>query len=175
MTSCQQNIVLIGFMGTGKSTVGKKIAQKTGRTFVDADDEIERLENMPISDIFSTKGENHFRDRETAVLKGLIQQKNSVIATGGGAVLREQNRIILNQIGIVIHLKASVDTILRNTAKDTKRPLLQGEDIKVRIINMLAQRQSFYAQNDYEVDVSHLGVEQVVDQIIQQTKGGKKC
>ncbi len=173
MSSCQENIVLIGFMGTGKSTVGKHIAQKTGRVFVDADYEIERLEHMPISDIFSVKGEKYFRDKETAVIKELVQHQNTVIATGGGAVLRSENIRHLRQTGVIIHLKADVETILRNTAKDTKRPLLQANDVKARIVSMLAQRQPYYEQHDYEVDVSHLTVEQIVDAIIQHTKGGR--
>ncbi|MCG8502777.1 MAG: shikimate kinase [Firmicutes bacterium] len=165
----KHNIVLTGFMGSGKSTVGRKVARRLNMEFADVDDLIERHEGMKTTDIFSAKGEPYFREIESEAVKSISQREKVVIATGGGAVIRKQNRDYLRSKGVIIHLRADADTLLRNTSKDNNRPLLQHEDVKnkrSRIVEMLEQREQYYKDHDYEIDVSPLSVEQVVEKII---------
>lgn len=162
----KKNIVLIGFMGTGKSTVGKKVAQKLRMGFIDTDECIEQQEGLTISDIFSQKGEEYFRNIESEVVKVVSCREGIVVATGGGIVTRKQNVEYLRKNGVIIHLKADVDTILRNTSKSTDRPLLQYGDVRKRIVEMLEQRKQHYRNCDHEIDVSGLDVEQVAGRII---------
>ncbi|MBZ4644726.1 MAG: shikimate kinase [Petroclostridium sp.] len=162
----KQNIVLTGFMGTGKSTVGKHVAGELDMGFIDTDHIIEHEQGMTISEIFSQKGEAYFRELESKVVEKVAQQENMVIATGGGVVLRSENMQNLRKNGIIIRLKADVETILRNTSQNSNRPLLQHGDLRSRIEAILNQREAYYSNNDYEIDVSLLTVEQVVSMIM---------
>jgi shikimate kinase len=161
-----KNIVLIGFMGTGKTVVGRAIANKINTEFVDVDLLIEKEAGMNISDIFSRKGEEYFRDIEGKVIKKVSYMKNVVIATGGGAVLRKENIDNLRDNGVIVLLRADVDTILNNISHNLNRPLLQSNDVKKTITQMLKKREEYYKNNDFEVDVSAKSVEQVAVDVL---------
>ncbi len=170
----KKNIVLTGFMGVGKSTVGKKLSSQLHMRFVDTDYMIERNERMSIPKIFSSKGEDYFRDIESKMVEKASKFNNTVISTGGGVVLREQNINHLRKNGIIILLTANVETILRHTSKNKKRPLLQHENAEERIRQILKDREAFYQNNDYEIDVSVLSIAEVCNEIIHFYRGSEK-
>tara|TARA_Y100000816_G_scaffold269945_1_gene233310 strand:- start:419 stop:916 length:498 start_codon:yes stop_codon:yes gene_type:complete len=130
-------LIIIGSMASGKSTVGKKLSKKLGLDFFDIDDEIENKAGAKISWIFDVEGEEKFRDREYEAFKDLINNENCVISTGGGIVLREENRELLNQ-GTVIYLEISIQTQLERTINDQNRPLLYGVD-KEKTLRTIAE------------------------------------
>ncbi|WP_246233498.1 shikimate kinase [Pelistega europaea] len=136
-------IIVIGMMGAGKTTIGRALAREMGLNFVDLDHEIVRRSGVAIPTIFDIEGEEGFRRRETQALSDTINQPNIVLATGGGAILREENRALLRQ-GIVIYLKASVDELYARVAKDANRPLLQTENPRERIAQLLEIRHPIY-------------------------------
>jgi shikimate kinase len=138
------NIVLTGFMGTGKTAVGRELAKLLDMKLVDVDAEVEKSEKMKISRIFETSGEGHFRDLETAAIKRLAAGRNLVISTGGGAVLREENMEVLRKTGIVFCLSASPETILSRTSGSKDRPLLNVKDPLQRIGQLLESRRLCY-------------------------------
>ena len=146
-----RHIILIGFMGSGKSTMGKLIANKLGYSFVDTDHYIEKKEGRSISDIFADDGEEYFRNTETEVLKELMQsEEKKVLALGGGTPLREENRAILKEAGYVIFLKITPDEAYKRLKDDTDRPLLQVSNPKEKIAELLAFRNPIYeAAADY--------------------------
>jgi len=131
-------------MGAGKSTIGRMLASKLGFDFVDTDQVIEQRTGANIPWIFDVEGEVGFRDREQAVLAELVLLDNTVIATGGGIVEREDNRKLLQSLNEVIYLTASIDQLVARTSKDKKRPLLQVPDPKAKIIELLARRDPLY-------------------------------
>jgi len=133
-------------MGAGKTTVGRLLAKATGFDFVDADRELEARSGVSISTIFELEGEDGFRRREAGLIDELTQRPRIVLATGGGAVLREDNRAHLRMRGLVIYLQASADEIARRTANDRSRPLLQTADPRARIIELLQQREPLYVE-----------------------------
>lgn len=144
------NIILTGFMGSGKTTLGKWISKHTGRTFIDTDKEIELKAGKSVSDIFKTEGEEVFRQMETDYLKELAStgKNNLVISVGGGTVLREENRKLLRSLGTVVYLKASVDELANRLRYDEKRPLLQGksgEERRTLIEDILSAREEAYS------------------------------
>lgn len=140
-----KHIILMGFMGCGKSSVGVRLSYKLQKAFLDTDNLIEKMEGMPISNIFDTYGEAYFREKETEVLAALKQEKaDRIISLGGGTPLREENRMILKELGTVIYLKVSADTVYERLQGDTTRPLLQGENPKQRIEQLLEQRSRIY-------------------------------
>lgn len=169
----KSNIILTGFMGTGKSTVGKVVASKLQMQFIDTDAVIERQEGMTISDIFSTFGEKHFRDIESKVIEQTSKLKNSVVATGGGVVLNPGNIENLRHDGIIIYFQSNVDTIIRNTSGSDHRPLLQRDDMRKNVGLMLQQREQYYRNNDFSIDVSDLSVEQTVQKVIEIYESSK--
>ena len=138
------NIVLVGLMGAGKSTVGKELASILGYSFIDTDDELERRMGVSIPVIFDVEGEEGFRIRESKVIADMPSQKNSVISTGGGSVLNAENRHCLKQCGKVVYLSASVETLFERTKNSKKRPLLHNSDIKTTIESLLTHRQGLY-------------------------------
>lgn len=140
----KNNIVLIGFMGCGKSTVGKLLAAKTGYTLVDADSYIEQKENMTINEIFATKGEEYFRSVETEVAKELSQKEGLIIATGGGMVLKKENADYLKSTGFCVWLKVSPETVLERLKNDTTRPLLQRADKEAAVKELMTTREPIY-------------------------------
>lgn len=138
------NVILIGFMGSGKSSVGRMLANKLEREFIDMDDEIEVGEKKTINDIFNEYGEEHFRELETSYLEKLSIQKNKIISTGGGVVLKPENIEILNRIGTVVFLHAPYEQLLENLQGDTLRPLIQKDNAKEIILNLLTKREPIY-------------------------------
>ena len=160
-----KNIVLVGFMGTGKSVVGKRLAVKLNRDFVELDELIEKKENMPIKDIFEKKGEPYFRQVEKEVVKEASQRKNIVISAGGGAIIDEENFKNLKNSGTIICLKASPETILRRTKDLKTRPLLNVSDQKKQIEELLKKREIYYNKADLSIETDNLSVDEVVSKI----------
>ena len=139
------NIVLIGYMGAGKTTVGKAVAEKKGYDFIDTDAYIEQHEGMSIPDIFEKKGETYFRELETKILLELKEKlHHTIIATGGGLPLRKENSDILKSLGTVYYLKACADTIYNRVKECTNRPLLQCDNPYEKITSMLETRDPIY-------------------------------
>ncbi|KXS45955.1 MULTISPECIES: shikimate kinase [unclassified Candidatus Frackibacter] len=159
-----KNIILIGFMGTGKSTVGKRLADELGLKFIDSDEVIKESAGSEIGEIFATKGEAYFRDLETEVIADLGQKSDLVISTGGGAVLREKNVELLKEQGIVILLKAEPEVILERV-RGTDRPLLAVADPIKEIKKLLTKRKSYYDITKHKIDTSNLEVDEVVNRI----------
>ena len=163
----KSNVVLIGFMGTGKTSVGKRLAQILGYSFFDTDLEVEKVTGLTITEIFTRFGETRFRAEEILVVKKIAATRNSVIATGGGVVLNPDNVINLKQNGILIWLQATPEKILARTQSDHRRPLLKKRKSISLISSFLEQRSLFYQQSaDYEVDTSALNPDQVVATIL---------
>ena len=162
-----KNLILTGFMGTGKSTVGRLLAQKMGWTFVDLDERIEAKIGLRIADFFERYGEAAFRDKETECVGEVLQQERQVIATGGGVILRTQNIELLRSGGKVACLTASVDEIIRRTAGDTTRPLLNHPDRQQRIQELLTARQSGYRQADFCLATDGKSAAEVAGEILQ--------
>lgn len=148
-----KNIILVGYMGCGKTTVGKNLARICEMAFLDTDELIEEQQGRTISEIFATDGEAVFRDMETQALKEMLKKKKEgfVISTGGGMPVREENRTLLKQLGKVFYLKAEPETIYERVKGDTKRPLLQCENPLNRIQEMLAQREPAYEETSHHV------------------------
>jgi len=168
----EKNIILIGFMGTGKSSVGLKLAQKLKMKFVDMDQQIEQITHMSVSEIFKRHGETRFRSEEKLLARKLAGQSNLLIATGGGTALDEENLRLLRSNGVIVCLHASPEEILErvNRRKGT-RPLLKKnvsiEDIK----EMLKAREKYYAQADYHVSTSGKSTEEVSQEIMKLLAG----
>jgi len=164
-----KNLVLTGFMGTGKSTVGRVLAKKLGYRFIDVDSEIERIEGKSINEIFAACGEDGFRDIESREIERISKLSNSVIATGGGAVLRKENIDNLRKNGMVVLLKADVDTIVQRLSADTSRPLANGKN-KEELAEKLKSREAYYANNDFAFDIDDLSPLNIADRIIDLYK-----
>lgn len=162
-----ENIALVGFMATGKSAVGRNLARKLHRRFVDLDALIEKTEGRKVRDIFAEKGENYFRRLEKQALEQTLSQQGQIIATGGGIILDEDNLTLLRQKSLLIGLTASTDVLVSRVGKNSKRPLLKGVDVRARIEELLQQRQSRYAEADVVIDTSGLTINQVVEKILK--------
>ncbi len=147
-----KNIVLTGFMGTGKTEVGRELARILGWRIIDVDEEIVRARNMSINEIFSRFGEPAFRDMETEMIRNVSQNRNVIVSTGGGAVMRQENMDILREKGVIICLSATPETIFRRTSSNSERPLLQVEDPLRRITELLEMRKPFYQKADVMID-----------------------
>ena len=167
-----RNISLVGFMGTGKTTVGKVLAKRLGYTFVDCDDEIEKGQGTTISHIFSEFGEPYFRELEKNMVAKLSARQGLVISAGGGAVMDPANMENMKKGGPVICLSATPEVILKRVERFTHRPLLQVPDPLAKIKELLEARGPFYAKADFTVDTGGLGPDKVVDKIIELV-GGK--
>ena len=166
------NIILIGFMGSGKSTVGLLLAQKLQWTFLDTDQMVEQKEMKKISVIFEEHGEAYFRDLETLCLKELDNgSERQIISVGGGLPLRSENREMLKKIGKVIYLQAKPETIYARLKYNRERPLLQGDHPEEKIKTLLAQREEFYLEAaDVVIDVDNLSHEEVIDAVEEKLK-----
>ena len=165
-----KNIALVGFMGTGKTTVAQILAEKLNLDYVDLDAVIEVREQMEIANIFSQKGEEYFRKVEKKVVTDISGQTNKVIACGGGVVLDEENMQNLKASGIVICLEASPEVILARTKDYPHRPLLNVKDKEGRIRELLEKRAVFYARADCSIDTSHCTQAEVVEKVLQELK-----
>lgn len=163
------NIVLIGFMGSGKSTVGKVLAPRLGKKFVDLDHMIVERAGRSIADIFATDGEAAFRQMESQVLADVLANTEQVISTGGGAVLAEANRQLMRENGLVVWLRTDVDVLIQRMQYDTTRPLLQG-DAKANITRILEERREAYNFATLEIDTGRLSVEEAVQAIANYYK-----
>jgi shikimate kinase len=142
----QGNVFLIGPMGAGKTTIGRHLATLLHKRFVDVDQEIEKRTGVTIPVIFEIEGEAGFRRREGAVIEELTRDVNIVLATGGGAVLLEENRKVLKERGTVVYLQADIETLVERTRRDRNRPLLQTENPRGKIEEILQQREPFYRE-----------------------------
>lgn len=149
----RKNIILCGFMGCGKSTVGKQLSEKMGMKFIDTDSYIEQKEGMTISEIFAEKGEDYFRSLELEVCKELSNLHAAVISTGGGTLLKDENVKAIKKNGVVFFLNVSSNTVLTRLKSDDTRPLLQREDKEKAVKMMLSQRTPLYNRAaDYVID-----------------------
>lgn len=140
------NLILVGMMGSGKTTMGRALAKHLGKAFVDSDEEIQKRTGVTIPYIFDIEGEAGFRQRESAAIGDLVGRDNMVLATGGGAVLAQQNRAMLQQNGIVIYLKTGVHDLWQRTRHDRNRPLLQTADPHAKLTELHQQRDPLYQQ-----------------------------
>ena len=159
------NIILTGFMGTGKSLVGKKLAKGLKMSYLDTDKLIEEREAAKICWIFQEKGEDYFRRVETEIIKEVSSFDNCVISTGGGAILKKENLAALKRKGVIICLSAHPEVILKRTSESQNRPLLKSKDPKSAVEDLLKTRRSFYEKADFEVDTSELATSEVVERI----------
>ncbi len=139
-------LVLVGMMGVGKSTIGRKLAQVLGYGFADADDEIEAAAQMSVSEIFEQFGEEYFRDGERRVIARLLDNNGCVIATGGGAFVQDDTRALIMKKGIAIWLDSDVDTLVERVSRNDKRPLLRGGDVREIVTRMKAEREPAYSE-----------------------------
>lgn len=184
----KSNVILIGYMGCGKSTIGRGLSQQQNLSFLDTDAWIEEKEGITISQIFAGKGEPYFRDLETECLKELLKEKKCrevttdfqkkekgslekemkgyVVSVGGGLPVREENRLLLQQLGQVIYLKAQADTIYERIKGDTTRPLLQTENPLQRIKEMMSVREEKYVAAAHKIIVvDGKSVEAIIEEI----------
>src|SRR5437660_2922352 len=162
-----RSIVLIGMMGAGKSTIGRRLAARLRLPFLDADVEIEAAAGMSIADIFETHGEPHFRDGEARVIARLLDSGPAVVATGGGAFMREETRSRIGSKAVSIWLKADAEVIMRRVKRRADRPLLQTADPAATVGRLMSEREPVYQHADLTVwsrDVPH---EKIVDECIE--------
>lgn len=166
------NIVLIGFMGCGKSTVGIKLSYRLRRIVEDTDKLIEKKAGKSISEIFQEEGEPCFRQMETECLKELLNSKDEkILATGGGLPMRRENHTLLKQLGCVVYLRISPQCVYERLKNDTSRPLLQCEDPLERIRSLLAKRAPVYEEAaDLVIDVDGKDMEHIITEIVQKLK-----
>lgn len=164
-----KHIILVGFMGCGKTYVGRALAKALEVPFVDMDEQIVESAGMPITEIFAKYGEAYFRELETAVLKELLASKEqTVISSGGGVPMQENNQPLLKE-AIVVYIKASVDVLTNRLRNDKKRPILQGGDLREKITLLLKERRPMYESiSDIEVVTSNGSVDKVVQQIVEK-------
>jgi shikimate kinase len=165
-----KNIVLTGFMGAGKTAVGKELAHILGMKLIDVDTEIEKSEQITINEIFSQFGEPRFREIETAMIKRIATGKNLIISTGGGAVLKQENMDILRENGVIVCLMASPETILKRTGTSDDRPLLKVENPLEKINQLLTFRKPFYEKADMMIDTENKTPLQIAEKIIGKIK-----
>ena len=165
------NIFLVGLMGAGKSTIGKQLARELGKQFRDSDSEIEKRTGVNIDVIFDIEGEQGFRQRETRILKELVEERGIVLATGGGAVLAPENRQLLSDNGLIIYLKASAEHLAGRVKLDRRRPLLQTGDKLAKIRELMTQRDPVYQQlADLVVETNNRSIPRVVREISKMIK-----
>ena len=164
-----KNIILIGFMGSGKTTIGKALEEKTDMTFVDTDELIEAYEGCKISEIFADKGEAYFRRLENETLKDLLASTdNKVISTGGGIVTNQEIIPLLKQLGKVFYLRIKPETVVKRLEGDKTRPLLIGEDKLVKVERLMTDRKELYEMAaDKTIDTDGLSVSEIVCGILE--------
>ena len=166
----RKNIIITGFMGTGKSVVAKELARKLKMEFIDMDRIVEERHGMSISNIFDRYGERYFRAQENKLVKELSRKENMVIATGGGTLLSSDNARILNQRGQIICLYADSQAIYNRVKRKNDRPLLNGENILDKINHLLKERKKIYDNIKWKIDTTNFTIREVVDKIINHLK-----
>jgi shikimate kinase len=165
--------VLIGLPATGKTTVGRLLASRLGRPFVDLDRAVEEAAGMTVPDIFRVEGEPAFRRREAEALRAVLTTPGAVVATGGGAACREENLALMLSAGLVVALEAPPEEIVRRTGKASGRPLLDGAaDPVAAVAALLEKRQPFYARAHVRVDTVGKSADAVADEILTAMRGG---
>lgn len=165
-----KNIILIGMMGTGKSTVGRLVADTLGYALIDLDAEIERMDGRSIPEMFEADGESYFRDVESAALCSVLLRKGIVVASGGGAVLRPENCEAMKRDGWVVALTADAASIVERVRGDANRPLLAG-DVEDRVGRILDERKDKYLFADVMVDTVGRSAEEVATDILTHYRG----
>ncbi|ABZ82866.1 shikimate kinase [Heliomicrobium modesticaldum Ice1] len=169
--SHKKNVVLIGFMGTGKSTVGRRLAARLGCPFVDTDGEVEKVTGMTIAQIFDRYGEARFRSEERQMARKVAALEGVVVATGGGIVLNPENVAALRSSGVLIGLEATAEVIWSRVTRRNHRPLLQKDSSVDHLREMMAKRRPYYACADMTVDTSSLSVNEIVEVILTYLRG----
>lgn len=164
------NLVLIGFMGTGKTTVGKKVAKELGMEFVDTDKDVEQVTGLTVKEIFDKFGEVRFRSEEQASVRRLAQGDNRVIATGGGVVLNPGNMDVLRANGVIICLAAEPEVIFERVRRKKTRPLLAAGDLLDNIKKLIQERRDLYRTADATVNTTDMSLQQVRDEVIRLYK-----
>ena len=162
------NILLTGFMGAGKTTIGRKLAKLLEYSFVDTDTEIEEDQGCSVAEIFKYGGEECFREMETQQLEKLKNVNNSVIATGGGIILRTQNRVLLKEIGKRVYLKVAQAELLLRLKNDRNRPLMKDNDPKNVLNEMFAERGLLYEQAECIIETGQQSPQQIASEIIRK-------
>lgn len=165
-----KNIILTGFMGVGKTSVGTQLAKDLGYTFVDTDSLIEADQHMTITTIFAKRGEPYFREIETKIIQEVTRKEGQVVSTGGGAVINDGNRDAFRKAGLVVCLTASPEAIYARIKHETHRPLLQTPDPTMKIKELLDSRARFYAQADVTIDTSERSVDDVITAIKERIR-----
>jgi len=169
MNSVPKNIFLIGLMGAGKSTVGRMLAKRLGKTFFDSDHEIEKRCGVKIPTIFEMEGEEGFRKRESAVIKDLTQMQDIVLATGGGSVLLSENRTYLHENGYVVYLRANPHELWVRTRNDKGRPLLNTADPQKKLKELFEIRDPLYTSIAHQtVETGKPNVNQLTNKLVMQ-------
>jgi shikimate kinase len=170
----KRNVYLCGFMATGKSSVGKRLALLLHYDFLDMDTAIESESGMSIPQIFSTRGETAFRAMESKMVEKLAARNRHVIATGGGTIVNARNLEILKHSGTVVTLTADIRTILSRVGSGEDRPMLKGDDLEKRIAALMDERASAYAQADMIIDTSTLTIDEVAQHILTSLDPGSE-
>jgi shikimate kinase len=165
-----KNIILTGFMGVGKTSIGTRLASDLGYTFVDTDELIEADQKMTITEIFAQKGESSFRDVEARIIRTVLEHENQVVSTGGGAVIRDENRDAFKRAGLVVCLTARPEVIYERIKHETHRPLLKVADPMAKIRDLLESRAKFYGQADLIIDTSEKSVDEAVLEIKEKVR-----
>ena len=170
METISKNIVLVGPMGAGKTTIGRRLARELNQDFFDTDHEIIDKTGVTIDHIFDIEGEEGFRERESKILENLCQMSNIILATGGGIVILPKNRKILRNAGLVVYLSSSVDQLLRRTAKSKTRPLLENSSDRRKTITELVEARDAYYREVATVVVDTTGkkLHEVINIIIRE-------
>lgn len=163
----KNNIVLIGFMGTGKTAVGKRLAALLDKEFYDSDQEIEAVTGMTIPQIFARYGEIRFRSEENLAIARLAQHDNCVISTGGGVTINPENMKLLREKGIIISLSAKPEIIYERVKRRNNRPLLKKDDLYQSIVTLMAEREKYYQDADFFLDTSDLDFQEIIARIIE--------
>lgn len=167
----KNNLILTGFMATGKTSLGKLLAERLGRKFIDTDQKIEHDTGMTIPEIFERHGEKYFRDLERKVVEEISARKNLVIATGGGTVKDPENIRLLKNSGFIVCLTTDPEEIFRRTETRGERPLLDGGEERLATIKkLLEERKNFYAQADYTIDTTDWSPLQIMNDICGKFK-----
>lgn len=166
----RRNIYLAGFMGTGKSTVGRELAKLMGRKFIDTDVAMERRLGMSVSEAFARQGETYFRGQEKALALELSETFNRVVATGGGTLLDSDVRQAFARTGLIICLFTNQDQLVQRLERTDKRPLLKGENLKGRVEELLQQRQEIYDRISIRVDTTSLTPQEAARKIFDLLK-----
>jgi shikimate kinase len=167
----RRSVVLVGMMGAGKSSVGRRLAARLAVPFVDADTEIEKAAGMTISEIFAAHGEPYFRAGETRVIARLLEGGPQVLATGGGAFMSPDSRAAIRCKGISVWLRATIEVLQRRIKRRGDRPLLKGADASETLRRLLEERDPIYAQADFTVESRDVPHETIVDEILEGLRG----